>query len=71
VNEDDMSNVDISKQKRREYLKDKINEIELNSKNKNIRDLYRGISEFKKDYQPKTNLKKNERGNFRLILNKF
>jgi hypothetical protein len=26
--------------KKREYLKDKITDIELNSKNKNIRDLY-------------------------------
>jgi hypothetical protein len=31
--------------KKREYLKDKINELEPNDKNKNIRDLYRGISE--------------------------
>jgi hypothetical protein len=34
--------------KKREYLKGKINELETNSKNKNIRDLYRGINEFKK-----------------------
>jgi hypothetical protein len=27
--------------KKREYLKEKINELERNSKNKNIRDLYR------------------------------
>jgi hypothetical protein len=32
--------------KKREYMKDKINELESNSKNK-IRDLYRGINEFK------------------------
>jgi hypothetical protein len=32
------------KNKKREYLKDKINELESNSKNKNIRDLYRGIN---------------------------
>jgi len=37
--------------KKKEYLKDKINELETNSKIKNIRDLYRGISHFKKDYQ--------------------
>jgi hypothetical protein len=49
--------------KKREYLKDKINELESNSKNKNIRDLYRGINEFKKVYQPKTNLVKDKRGN--------
>jgi hypothetical protein len=33
--------------KKRAYLKDKINELESNS-NKYIRDLYRGINEFKK-----------------------
>jgi hypothetical protein len=47
--------------KEREYLKDKINRLESNSKNKNIRDLYRGVNEFKKGYQPKTNLIKDER----------
>jgi hypothetical protein len=41
--------------KKREYLKDKINEIESNSKNK-VRDLYRGITELKKGYQPRNNL---------------
>jgi hypothetical protein len=30
--------------KRREYLKDKTNELAVNSKNKNIRDLYRGTN---------------------------
>jgi hypothetical protein len=44
----------------REYLKDKVNELESNSKN-NIRDLYRGITEFKKNYQPRTNLVKDVR----------
>jgi hypothetical protein len=29
---------------KREYLKDKINELATNSKNKVIRDLYRGIN---------------------------
>jgi hypothetical protein len=43
-------------------LKDKINEIELNNKYKNIGYLYRGITEFKKGYQPKTNPVKDERG---------
>jgi hypothetical protein len=43
--------------KKREYLKDKINELESNSKNKNM-----GINEFKKGYQPGTNLVKDERG---------
>jgi hypothetical protein len=48
-------------------LKGKITEIELNSKNKNIRVMYRGITEFKKGYQPKTNLVKDEKGD--LLVN--
>jgi hypothetical protein len=38
-------------EKKREYLKGKINELATNSKNKNIRNLYRGINEFKRGYQ--------------------
>jgi hypothetical protein len=34
----------------------------MNSKNKNIRDLYRGINYFKRGYQPRSNLVKNENG---------
>jgi hypothetical protein len=46
---------------KREYLKDKINELGKNSKNKNIRDLYKGINSFKGGgYQPRSNLVKNE-----------
>jgi hypothetical protein len=48
--------------KKREYLKNKINELATNSKNKNIRDLYRGINEFKRGYQPRNNLAKDENG---------
>jgi hypothetical protein len=47
--------------KKREYLKDKINELESNSKNKDIGDLCRGINEFKKVYQPRTNLVEDEK----------
>jgi hypothetical protein len=43
-------------------LKDRINKLESNSKNKNIINLYRGINEFKKGYQPITSLVKVERG---------
>jgi predicted NACHT family NTPase len=42
--------------KKREYLKDKIDELAMNSKNKNIRDLYKGINDFKRGYQPSSNL---------------
>jgi hypothetical protein len=34
----------------------------MKSKNKNIRDLYRGINEFKRGYQPRSNLVKDENG---------
>jgi hypothetical protein len=49
--------------KKREYLKGKINQLETNNKNKNIRDLYRGLNEFKKGYQPRINIIKDENGN--------
>jgi hypothetical protein len=67
VNEDNLSGVRreasrLFRNKKREYLRDKINELESDSKNKNIRDLYRGINEFKKGYQPRTNLVQEERG---------
>jgi hypothetical protein len=47
---------------KREYLKDKINELAMNSKNMNIRDLYRRTIGFKGDYQPRNNLVKDENG---------
>jgi hypothetical protein len=66
ANEDNLSDVRREasrhfRNKKREYLKDKINELESNSKNK-FRDLYRGINEFKNNYQPRTNLVKDEKG---------
>ncbi|PNF42200.1 hypothetical protein B7P43_G06780 [Cryptotermes secundus] len=48
--------------KKREYLKDKIDELAMNSKKKNIRDLYRGTNDFKRGYQPRSNLVKDENG---------
>jgi hypothetical protein len=52
ANEDNLSGVrreDIRRlrNKKSEYLKDKSNELESDSKNRNIRELYRGINEFK------------------------
>jgi hypothetical protein len=44
------------------FFYDKISELATNNKNKNIRDLYRGINEFMKGYQPRTNLVKDENG---------
>jgi hypothetical protein len=49
-------------EKKREYLKDKIDELATNSRNNNIRDLYSGISESKRGYQPRSNLVKDENG---------
>ena len=48
--------------KKKEYLKAKIEELETNSKIKNIRDLYRGNNDFKKGYQPRTNVVKDKKG---------
>ena len=44
------------------YLKAKIEELENNSKIKNIRDLYSGINDFKNGYQPRTNIVRDENG---------
>ena len=44
------------------YLKAKIDELESNSKIKNIRHLYRDVSDLKKGYQPRTNIVKDEKG---------
>jgi hypothetical protein len=68
ANEDNLSDVRREagrhcRNKKWEYLKYKINELESDSKNKNIRDLCRAKNEFKKGYQPRTNLVKDKRGN--------
>jgi predicted nuclease of restriction endonuclease-like RecB superfamily len=43
------------------YLKAKIEELETNTKIKTIRGLFRGISAFKKGYQPRTIIVKVEK----------
>ena len=48
--------------KKKEYLKAKIEEPETKSKIKNIRDLCMGIIDFKKGCQLRTNVVKNEKG---------
>jgi hypothetical protein len=65
INGDNLNNVRREasryfRNKKREYLDDKINEVATNSKNKNIRDLYRRINEFKRGYQPRNNLVKDK-----------
>jgi len=51
-----------SRKKKKAYLRAKIEELETNNKIQNIRDLYRGISDFKRGYQPRCNIVKDEKG---------
>jgi hypothetical protein len=65
LNGDNLNNVRCEasrhfRNKKREYPNNKINELATNSKNKNIRDLYRRTDEFKRGYQPRNNLVKDE-----------
>jgi hypothetical protein len=67
INGDNMNNIEHEasrhfRSKKREYLKGRINELATNSKNKNIRDLCRGINEFQKGYQLRCNLINDENG---------
>jgi hypothetical protein len=76
VNEGNLSNVRQEasrhiRNKNREYVKHKFNGLESNSKNKNITELYQGINEFKKGYQHRTNLVKDERENLLADLHKI
>ena len=43
-------------------MKVKIEELETNSKINKVGDLYRGINDFKKGYQPRTTIVKDEKG---------
>jgi hypothetical protein len=67
INGDNLNNVRREanrhfRNKKRQFVKVKINEVATNSKNKNTRDLYRGINEFKKGYQLRNNFMKDENG---------
>ena len=62
-NADNLNNVrcDASRHfrnKKKEYLKAKIEKLETNSKIQNIRDLYRGTNDFEKGYKPRCNIVK-------------
>jgi len=66
-NVDNMNNVirEVSRHfrnKKKAYMRAKIEELETNSKIQNIRDMYRGINDFKKGYQPRCNKVKDEKG---------
>jgi hypothetical protein len=67
INVDNLNNVrrEVSRlfrNKKKAYLRAKVEELETNSKIKNITDLYRGINDFKKGYQPTCNIVKDEKG---------
>jgi len=66
-NVDNMNNVrrEVSRHcrnKKKAYMRANIEELETNSKIQNIRDLHRGINDFKKGYQPRCNIVKDEKG---------
>jgi dsDNA-specific endonuclease/ATPase MutS2 len=66
-NVDDLKNVrrDASRHfrnKNKAYLKVKIEELDTNSKINNVRDLYRGINDFKKGYKPRSFIVKDKKG---------
>ena len=48
--------------KKKAYLKAKIEELDTYCKVNNVRDLYRGINDFKKGYQPRTIIVKDDKG---------
>jgi hypothetical protein len=56
INGDNLNNIKCEtsrhfRNKNEEHLKDKINELSANNKNKKIIGLYRGVNEFKTGYQ--------------------
>jgi len=48
--------------KKKAYLNGKIENLDTDSKIKNIRDLYRDINDFRKDYQPRNCIVKDGKG---------
>jgi hypothetical protein len=52
----------VSRHKKQEYVRGKVNKLATNSRKKNIINMYRGINEFKKGYKPGSNLVKDQNG---------
>ena len=50
-----------NQEQKKAYLRAKIEELETNNKIESIRDLYRGIRDFKKGYQTRCNIVKDEK----------
>jgi hypothetical protein len=53
-NQNNMCDEETLWKRKRGYLEDKMQKLETNSIKKNIRDLYRGVTEFKKGHYPDT-----------------
>jgi hypothetical protein len=73
VNGDNLINVGCKanrhfRNKKREYLKDKIIELTTSSMNENVRDLYRGRNTFKRGCQRRNNFAKDENGDLFCII---
>ena len=49
--------------RKREYIKEKINEIGKNNANKDVRNMYREIGEIRGGHQSRTDMMKDENGN--------
>ena len=67
INVDNLNNVrrDASRHfrnKKKAYMRAKIEELETNCKINNIRHLYRGINDMKNGYQPRTRIVKDKKG---------
>jgi len=76
INGDNLNNVRCEtsrtfRNRRRVYLKEEIKELETDSENRNIIDLYRGVNEFKKGYQLRINLVKDKNGDHLQIFTIF
>jgi hypothetical protein len=62
-----MENKDTFQEQNERIFNGEINDLQIHSKNKNIWNLYRGINEFKKNYQPVADGVKDEKGaNFQI-----
>jgi hypothetical protein len=61
INGDNLNNIRCEtsrhfRNKKREYLKDKTDELATDIRTRTLRDLYKEIIEFKRDHQPRSNL---------------
>jgi hypothetical protein len=69
MNGDNLKNVTcegsrLFRNKKKEYMKEKINELSRNGENKNIRDRYREINGFKRGQQRRNNVVEDENVDF-------